>query len=248
MTVVIDLDPLRRLGQFERIGQLAEQFALGGGLGHAPLKRFHGIALRLLDELAPVAALGTFECDLSAGAVAQSLRQQGCIAKFPVDQDPARGRHVLVKLDKEARQHLGLRHVIGMGGKKGAMAPVLAAADEKGLDAHGPGLASQSEDVGIAQPLGMHRLAALDVGQRPEAVAIDRRQLVIPRIRRRSHGRREARLHIGRLAGEERLGVGDQLGIFLAADAVDAGRRAALDLIEQARPRAVGEEAVGTAP
>ena len=40
-----------------------------------------------------------------------------------------------------------------------------------------PGLAGQREDVAVAQPLGMDRLAALDIGQRAEPVAIDGRQL-----------------------------------------------------------------------
>ena len=46
----------------------------------------------------------------------------------------------------------------------------------------------------------------------------------------------EARLDAGRLAGEEGLGVGDQLGIVRLADPPNAGRRAAPDLEQQARP------------
>ena len=127
------------------------------------------------------------------------------------------------------------------------MPPILAAADEEGLDAHLPGLAGQREDVGVAEPLGMDRLAALDVGQRAQPVAVDRGQLEILRLGRLGHLLAELRLHPGRLAGEESLGVGDQLGIVGLVDPADARRRAAPDLVEQARPRAVGEEAVGAA-
>ena len=127
------------------------------------------------------------------------------------------------------------------------MTPVLAAADEEALDAHGAGLAGEREDVGVAQPFGMDRLAALDVGQRAQPVAIDGGQLVILRLRRVGHRLAQPRLDAGRLAGQEGLRIGDQLGIVRRLDPADAGRRAALDLVEQAGPRTVGEKAVGAA-
>ena len=128
------------------------------------------------------------------------------------------------------------------------MAPILAAADEEGLDAHRPALAGEREDVGVAEPLGVDRLAALDVGQRAQPVAIDRGELEILRLGGLGHRLAEPRLHPGRLAGEEGLGVLDQLGIVRLVDPADARRRAAADLVEQAGPRAVGEKAVGAAP
>ena len=67
------------------------------------------------------------------------------------------------------------------------MAPILPAADEEGLDRHRPGLAGQREHVGVAEPFGMHRLAALDVGQRAQPVAIDRGELVILPLRGLGH-------------------------------------------------------------
>ena len=117
------------------------------------------------------------------------------------------------------------------------MPPVLPSANEKGLDRHGPGLAREREHVGVAKPFGMDRLAALDVGQRPQPVAIDGGQLIILAVRGLGHLARQARLDAGRLAGEELLRLADQLAIVFAADAPDAGRRAALDLVEQAGPR-----------
>ena len=128
------------------------------------------------------------------------------------------------------------------------MAPILAAADEEGLDAHLPALAGEREDVGVAEPLGVDRLAALDEGQRAQPVAIDRRQLEIQRLGGLGHLLAELLLHRGRLAAEEVLRVGDQLGIAGLVDPADARRRAAPDLVEQAGPDAVGEEAVGAAP
>src|SRR5438105_1476147 len=116
------------------------------------------------------------------------------------------------------------------------MAPILPAADEEGLDRYRPRLAGEREHVGVAKALGMYSLAALDVGQRAQPVAIDGGQFIILPARRVSHRPRLPRLHTGRLAGEELLRLGDQLGIILVADPAHARRRAALDLIEQTGP------------
>ena len=118
--------------------------------------------------------------------------------------------------------------------EEGAMSPVLPASDEEALDRDRTCFARQSEHVGIAKAFGMHGLAALDVGQRAQPVAIDGGKLVILPLGRLRHQLGEARLHVSRLAGEERLGVVDQLAIFVLGDPADAGRRAALDLEQQA--------------
>ena len=122
---------------------------------------------------------GLLDHDLALGALGQRLLEQLAVGQLAIDQDPPRRRHVLVELDEKARQNLGFRDVVGMRREEGAMAPVLPAADEEGLDRHRPALAGQREHVGIAEPFGVHRLAALDVGQRAQPVAIDRGQLVI---------------------------------------------------------------------
>ena len=72
------------------------------------------------------------------------------------------------------------------------MPPILAAADEEGLDRHRSRLAGERENVGVAQPLRMNRLAALDVGQRAQPVAIDRGKLEILALGRLGHGPRQA--------------------------------------------------------
>ena len=60
-----------------------------------------------------------------------------------------------------------------MSREEGAVAPILPAADEEGLDRHGSRLAREREHVGVAKAFGVHGLAALDVGQCPQPVAID---------------------------------------------------------------------------
>ena len=93
----------------------------------------------------------------------------------------------------------------------------------------------------------MHSLATLDVGQRAQPVAIDGRELVILSLGGFGHRARQPRLDADGLAGKELLGLADQLAIGIISNAADARGRAALDLIEQARPRSVGEKAVGAA-
>ena len=55
---------------------------------------------------------------------------------------------------------------------------------------------------------------------------------------------RDLGLHLLALAGQEIAGFVDQLGIVLGADLAGARARAALDLVEQARPRAAFEHRV----
>src|SRR5579884_60288 len=131
--------------------------------------------------------------------------------------------------------------------KESAMPPVLPATNEEGLDRHGSSLAGEREHVGVAEPFGVHGLAALDVGQRAQPVAIDGGEFVILPLRRLRHLLRQARLDAGRLAGEELLRFPDQLAIFPLVDPTDARRRAALDLVEKAWPGAVRKKAVRTA-
>ena len=87
-------------------------------------------------------------------------------------------------------------------------------------------------------------MAALNEGQRLEAIADDGGLLEIHRIGRSLHRGAELLLHLGRLATQEILRVADQFGIALRVDAIDAGGRAALDLIEQARPVTIVKKAV----
>jgi len=92
---------------------------------------------------------------------------------------------------------------------------------------------------------GVDRLRPLDEGQRLEPIAQHRGELEVHRLGRLGHLRAQLGLHLGRLAREEVLRVADQFGIFLDPDPPDARRRATLDLVEQARPVARLEEAVG---
>src|SRR3546814_17344052 len=66
--------------------------------------------------------------------------------------------------------------------KEAAMPPILTAADEEARDAQLPPLRGEREHVGIAKPLRVDRLAALDEGQRFQPVADHRRTFIINRL------------------------------------------------------------------
>ena len=62
------------------------------------------------------------------------------------------------------------------------MPPILPAADEEARDAELSALRRESEDIGVAEPVGVDRLAALDEGQRFQPVADHRRLLIVHRL------------------------------------------------------------------
>jgi len=75
VAVVVDFDPLRRLGQFQELRQLAQDFCLGAGFGHAPVERLGRVAACLFDQAAPVAPLRHRNFHLVARAFAESFGQ-----------------------------------------------------------------------------------------------------------------------------------------------------------------------------
>ena len=245
MAVVVDLDALRRLGQLEQVGDLAQQFRLRGRFGQPPVERLDRVALCLIHQAAAIPPLRHRQRDLIPRALAQRLGQQPAFRQIAVEQDRPRRRHLLIELGQERGEHLVLGHVGGVRGKEAPVPPILPATDEERLHADHPVLRRQREHVGVADPLGIDRLTALDEGQRLQPVAQHGGQFEVHALGRRLHLLAQLGLHPGRLARQEILGVADQFGIAARVDPPDARRRASLDLVQQARPVARLEEAVG---
>ncbi len=166
---------LRRLAQLEQVGEFAQDLALRRRLGLVAIERLLGVAAGLLKEAALFAALRALEFDLALGAFAERLREQLRLLEIAIDQHQPRGGHLLVELREEAGQHLVLGHLGGVLREEAAVPPILAAADEEGLQAHRPALAGERPDVGIRDAFGVDRLRALDRGQRAQPVAQDAR-------------------------------------------------------------------------
>jgi len=245
MAVVVNLDPVRHRVQFEQVDHFPHDPGLGRSFCQPPVERFFRIAAGLCQQLAAIAALRLRYAHPVKSLGAERLGQQFRIGQIAIEQHQLRRRHPLVKLHQEAGEDLLDLDAGSVRGEEAAMAPVLPAANEEGLDADGRALGRQREYVGVGQARGVDRLVALDEGQRLQPVAVDRRHLEIERIGGLFHRLAELLLHLGRLARQEIARIIDQFGIILLADPVDAGRRAAPDLIEQTGPRAIVEETVG---
>ena len=124
---------------------------------------------------------------------------------------------------------------VGLG-KIGAVAPVLPGAEEERLDAGKAALLVERENVGLLHGARIDALVRLDRRERGKAVAIDRGALEVERGRGLLH--LAGQLVLDRLApaGQERVGFAHQHCVILKIDLGSARRRAALDLVQQARP------------
>ena len=112
---------------------------------------------------------GTRISTLRSALVRQRLGEQLAVRHVVRQQDQPRHRLVVVELRDEAIEHLldGQR-AVGLG-KVGAVAPVLAGAEEEHLDARLPAVLRGGEDVGLLDALGVDRLIGGDVRQRARA-------------------------------------------------------------------------------
>ena len=123
-------------------------------------------------------------------------------------------------------------------------AEVAAAAHQHDADRELARLPDDGEDIDVALALGGDELLRLDALQRGELVADLRGALELEPPGGLLHARLQLRRHLLAAALEHLDRRGHVLRVGLARDQADAGRRAAPDLVLQARAAAVGEEAV----
>ena len=126
--------------------------------------------------------------------------------------------------------------------KERAVADVPAAADHHDIDGEETALRSRPDDVDVAGRRAFHELPRLQRLQAADLVANARRALELERSRRCFHLCLQLDQHFIRLAAQEQRRAFDVVAVFVFTDEADAGRRAALDLIEHARPGTVGEQ------
>jgi hypothetical protein len=161
------------------------------------------------------------------------------------EQHEPRHGLVVVELGDEAFKHL-LDAERAVGPRKiRAVAPVLPGAEEEHLDAGLPALLVGSEYVGLLDVFGIDGLVCGDVREGPQAVAILGSLLVVQVLGRLVH---EPLVHLAGVlafAPEKARRLLDQRTILIEADLAGAGGRAALDLVEQARPGAALEHGIG---
>ncbi len=197
------------------------------------------------DQFLLLAALGRRDFDLEAGLDRQRVGQQLGFLDLVRQQDQFRRRLVVVELRQERGQHFFRRERFLRAREIGAVAPVLAGAEEEHLDAGIAALLMDGEHVGFFHGARIDALLRLDRRQRREAVAIKRRGLEFEFGRGLLHLAGQLLFHQMAAAGQEVAGLAHQLGIAGKIDLAGAGAGAAADLIEQAGPGAAFEEAVG---
>ena len=171
MAVVIDLDPLGRRFQTKDLGHAGEELGLGRTLRHASAQGFAGVGGGVLDQFCLLAALGAVDLDLAAGFFRQGLGQQGLVRQVMADQDQLGARLVVIELAHEGVQYLAVLVMTVDAREIGAVAPVLAGAEEEDLHAGLTALREQGEDIGLLQGFGIDHLFGGDGGQSPDAVA-----------------------------------------------------------------------------
>ena len=131
-----------------------------------------------------------------------------------------------------------------MGGEVGAVAVVVATADEEDLYASLAGGLVGGDDVGVGEAGRVDHGGALDVGEAADTVADGGGALEFEVFCRQLHLAGEFLLDVAGLAAEEGFGLGDVVAVFGGIDPADARGGAALDLVQQAGAGAVGENGV----
>ncbi len=140
-----------RCAQAERFSHAVEQFRDAAGFRHAPAKRFARIEQGGVDDVLFFAALRRADFDLAVELKRQRFLQQFAIARLGADQDQLGRFAVLVKLRDEGGEDIGRGFLGIVAWKIGAVAPVLAGAEEKHLHAGLPAFLMQGEHVGFGE-------------------------------------------------------------------------------------------------
>ena len=238
---VVALDPERRIGQAERLGQLG-QGAQGLALVGQPADLLAGqglgrVALGQFEELPLLAPPGHPQVDRAAAPVGQERLEVGRLAGQGGHQELGRDRgRAGVELEEEAAQDLLVGHVAGRLEQEDVAPDQGAVADDEQLDRGLVVPAGQPDQVERRPGEGGHLLALHRPLDRADLVAQGGRPLVVGPLR--------GGFHLGRQAGHERLlaaleeelDLGDVAAVGLLRDRLDAGALAALDVVEQAGP------------
>ena len=141
----------------------------------------------------------------AAGALAERRFEQRPLLEIVREQDQLRRRLVVVELGEEGAEHrAGLEPLVGAR-EIGAVAPVLAGAEEEHLDAGLAAVLMDGEDIRLFEGLRVDALMALDVGERGEPVAIAGGLLEIEPVGSLRHRRLHGGAHRLAAAGEEVL-------------------------------------------
>ena len=152
----------------------------------------------------------------------------------------------VVELADERFQNFARRQISGLAREKGPVAPILSGAEEEDLHASFSALAEGGEQIGLDEAGGIDTLRRLHLVHGAQAIAQPRGGFEIERLGGCFHVFHQPGLKGAALAGEKAFRFVHQFLISRLIDPSDAGRAAALDLEQQARPGACLEDGIRT--
>src|SRR5579875_2460530 len=145
-----------------RRGTRGEELLLRGGIGKPARERLARIVESVRHELLAFAAPGERDLDPVPAARRKRRGEQSALAEIVRHEDEPRRRLVVIELREECLQYVaGSQRAVGLG-KIGAIAPVLAGAEEEDLDAAVAPLLMHGKDVGLLDRPGIDALMRLD--------------------------------------------------------------------------------------
>src|SRR3954469_13033626 len=159
-----------------------------------------------------------------------------------------RQRLLEIVLLEKRRHDFGRLRALRIRREEAAVADVAPGADHHQVDAGDAALDHARHHIGLDTAVRLDVLARLNARQRADLVAIDRRLLVMPFVRRTLHLFGQPLDHVVFPALQEEHRIRDILGIHLRRDLAGARRRAPVNLVEQAGARAVLEHRIFAGP
>ncbi len=240
---VVALDAQRRLVEVERVGDLLQRLAAGGQVaGAADLvlrQGLLGVALDGLHQRLLVAALGHAHLDAGAALLGQQLGDGLGVGRQVRDEHLAGhrvGAGLAVHLQQELLDQLAGRALLDLVDDPAALAADASAAYVEDLDGGLQRIFGQGDDVGVGALPEHDRLLLQRPLQRLDVVAQPGRPLVFLLGGGLAHLLLQPLDEAGGVAGHEVAEVFGQVAVLVGADPADAGRRALVDVAEQARP------------
>src|SRR5262249_13685623 len=155
------------------------------------------------DKLFLLAALWHRDLDLEACLYRQRVGEQAAFLDVVGQQNQSGRRLVVVELREERRQHLLRREGLLGARETGAIARVLAGAEEEHLDAGIAALLMDGENIGFLDRARVDALLRLDRRQRGKTIAVEGGGLELQFVGGLLHFVRELLLHKIAAAGEE---------------------------------------------
>ena len=244
MGIVVDLDAPHRSLDAEGRAERGEQLCLACVFRETARQRSARIVGGVIDQFLPLPALRHRDLDAPFLPRRKSGGEQFAIVEIPVEQDERGRGPLVVELRHEGAEHLRRRQRLVGARKIGAVAPVLEGAEEEHLDAELARVLVDREDVRLLDPLRIDALFALDRGQRRDPVAQARGALEFELLGRLGHLAGHQVADGAALSGQEIMRLLHEFAIGRMGDFAGAGSGAALDLVQEAGPRAVLVERV----